>query len=156
MNLFMNFFMEFVNKFLGQAPLLLGTVVLIGYLLMGKKLYEALAGFIKAFVGFKILQVGTGGLVKTFAPIINALTEKFGIKAFVIDPYFGQTSGVEVLDAVNSLQYVGYVMLIAFAWNILLVAFRKYTKVRPLFITGHIMYQQSAVLLWALYTVIEG
>jgi PTS system ascorbate-specific IIC component len=148
--------MEFVNKFLGQAPLLLGTVVLIGYLLMGKKLYEALAGFIKAFVGFKILQVGTGGLVKTFAPIINALTEKFGIKAFVIDPYFGQTSGVEVLDAVNSLQYVGYVMLIAFAWNILLVAFRKYTKVRPLFITGHIMYQQSAVLLWALYTVIEG
>lgn len=152
----MNFFMEFVNKFLGQAPLLLGTVVLVGYLLMGKKFYEALAGFIKAFVGFKILQVGTGGLVKTFAPIITALTEKFGIKAFVIDPYFGQTSGVEVLNAVNSLQYVGYVMIIAFAWNIALVIFRKQTKIRPLFITGHIMYQQSAVLLWALYAVIEG
>ena len=131
----MNFFMEFVNKFLGQAPLLLGTVVLVGYLLMGKKFYEALAGFIKAFVGFKILQVGTGGLVKTFAPIITALTEKFGIKAFVIDPYFGQTSGVEVLNAVNSLQYVGYVMIIAFAWNIAIVIFRNQTKIRPLFIT---------------------
>lgn len=150
------FFQEFVNKFLGQAPLLMGTVVFIGYLLLGKKAYQALAGFIKAYVGFKILQVGTGGLVKTFAPIINSLTAKFGIEAFVIDPYFGQTSAQEVLDSVNSLQYVGYVMLIAFAWNILLVAFRKQTKIRTLFITGHIMYQQSAVLLWALYWVLEG
>ncbi len=150
------FFQEFVNKFLGQAPLLMGSVVFIGYLLLGKKVYQALAGFIKAYVGFRILQVGTGGLVRTFAPIINSLTSRFGIEAFVIDPYFGQTSAQEVLDSVNSLQYVGYVMLIAFAWNILLVAFRKQTKIRTLFITGHIMYQQSAVLLWALYWVLEG
>jgi PTS system ascorbate-specific IIC component len=150
------FFQQFVDKFLGQAPLLLAAVVLIGYLLLGKKFHEALSGFIKAFVGFKILQVGTGGLVKTFSPIITSLTEKFGIKAFVIDPYFGQTSAQEVLDSFGSLQYVGYVMLIAFAWNILLVAFRKQTKVRALFITGHIMYQQSAVLLWALYWVLRG
>ena len=152
----MVFFQEFVNKFLGQAPLLLGTVVFIGYLLLGKKFYQALSGFIKAFVGFKILQVGTGGLVKTFRPVIDSLTAKFGIEAFVIDPYFGQTSAQEVLDSVGSLQYVGYVMLIAFAVNILLVAFRKITKVRALFITGHIMYQQSAVLLWALYWVLNG
>ena len=152
----MLFFQEFVNKFLGQAPLLLGTVVFIGYLLLGKKFYQALSGFIKAFVGFKILQVGTGGLVKTFRPVIDSLTSKFGIEAFVIDPYFGQTSAQEVLDSVGSLQYVGYVMLIAFAVNILLVAFRKITKVRALFITGHIMYQQSAVLLWALYWVLNG
>lgn len=72
----------------------------------------------------------------------------------MIDPYFGQTSATEVLDTVNSLQYVGYVMLIAFSFNILLVVLRKHTKVRPLFVTGHIMYQQSAVLLWALYTVL--
>ncbi len=149
-------FQEFVNKFLGQAPLLMGTVVFIGYLLLGKKIYESAAGFIKAYVGFKILQVGTGGLVAVFKPIIESLTSKFGLSAFVIDPYFGQTSAQEVLDSVGSLQYVGYVMLIAFAWNIFLVAFRKQTKIRTLFITGHIMYQQSAVLLWALYWVLEG
>lgn len=152
----MIFFQGFVSKFLGQPPLLLGTLVFIGYLLLGKKSYEALAGFIKAYVGFKILQVGTGGLVQTFRPVIENLTAKFGIQAFVIDPYFGQTSATEVLDSVSSLQYVGYVMLIAFAWNILLVAFRKQTKIRTLFITGHIMYQQSAVLLWAMFWVIQG
>lgn len=156
MELVLEGFMGFINKFLGQAPLLLGTVVFIGYLLLGKKGYEALAGFIKTFVGFKILQVGTGGLVKTFRPIIESLSEKYGIEALVIDPYFGQTSATEFLDSVDSLAFVGYVMMIAFAFNILLVAFRKQTKIRTLFITGHIMYQQSAVLLWALYWVIEG
>ncbi len=149
-------FLSFINKFLGQAPLLLGTVVFIGYMLLGKKWYESLAGFIKTFVGFKILQVGTGGLVGTFRPIITSLSERYGIEAFVIDPYFGQTSATEFLDTVDSLAFVGYVMLIAFAFNIVLVLFRKYTKIRTLFITGHIMYQQSAVLLWAMYWVIEG
>lgn len=156
MDAVLDIFLAFINKFLGQAPLLLGTVVFIGYLLLKKKWYEALAGFIKTFVGFKILQVGTGGLVGVFKPIITALTDKYGIEAFVIDPYFGQTSATEFLDSIDSLAFVGYVMMIAFAFNILLVAFRKITKVRTLFITGHIMYQQSAVLLWAMYWVIEG
>ncbi len=151
-----DFFMAFINKFLGQAPLLLGTVVFIGYMLLGKKWYRALQGFIKTYVGFKILQVGTGGLVKTFRPIIESLSKKYGFEAFVIDPYFGQTSATEFLGSVNSLTFVGYVMIIAFIFNIVLVLLRKWTKIRALFITGHIMYQQSAVLLWALYFVIEG
>jgi PTS system ascorbate-specific IIC component len=152
----LSIFMGFINKFLGQPALLLGSITFIGYLFLGKKIYEALAGFIKAYVGFKILQVGTGGLVGTFKPIIESLSAKYGITALVIDPYFGQTSGTETLDAFGSLQYVGYVMLIAFAFNILLVAFRKQTKIRTLFITGHIMYQQSAVLLWAMFWVLEA
>ena len=152
----MSFLLDFFNKFLGQAPLLLGTVVLVGYLLLGRKWYDALAGFIKTYVGFRILQVGTGGLVATFRPIIEAVYDRFGVSALVIDPYYGQTSGMQVLDSVDSLQYVGYVMIIAFLWNILLVAFKKHTKIRALFLTGHIMYQQSAVLLWALYWVITG
>ncbi|QMS85758.1 PTS ascorbate transporter subunit IIC [Candidatus Xianfuyuplasma coldseepsis] len=156
MDWFLDFFLGFINKFLGQAPLLLGTVVFIGYMLLGKKWYTSLGGFIKTYVGFKILQVGTGGLVGTFRPIIEALTAKFGITALVIDPYYGQTSATEMLDTVSSLQYVGYVMIIAFILNIFYVGFRKYTKIRTLFITGHIMYQQSAVLLWALYWVLEG
>ena len=156
MDFILDVFLGFINKFLGQAPLLLGLVVFLGYLLLKKRWYEALAGFIKTYVGFKILQVGTGGLVGTFRPIIEALTAKFGITALVIDPYYGQTSATEMLDTVDSLAYVGYVMLIAFVLNIIYVGFRKYTKIRTLFITGHIMYQQSAVLLWALYWVIMG
>lgn len=156
MDITVSIFQGFVNKFLGQPALLLATIAFTGYMLLGKKVYEALAGFIKTYVGFLILKVGTGGLVQTFKPIIAKLSDKYGITALVIDPYFGQTSATETLDTVNSLQYVGYVMLIAFLFNIVLVALRKYTKIRALFITGHIMYQQSAVLLWAMYWVIQG
>ena len=156
MDIILNIFLGFINKFLGQPALLLGAITFIGYLLLGRKVYEGLAGFIKAYVGFKILQVATGGLVKTFRPIIESLSARYNIKALVIDPYFGQTSATETLDSFNSLQFVGYVMLIAFALNIVYVLLRKITKIRTLFITGHIMYQQSAVLLWALYWVLEG
>lgn len=158
MDFILEIFLGFINKFLGQAPLLLGLVVFLGYMLLKKKWYESLAGFIKTYVGFKILQVGTGGLVGTFRPIIEALTAKFNVTALVIDPYYGQSSATEMLDLplIDSLAYVGYVMLIAFLLNILYVAFRKYTKIRTLFITGHIMYQQSAVILWALFWVIQG
>jgi PTS system ascorbate-specific IIC component len=156
MQFILDLFLGFINKFLGQAPLLLGTVVFIGYLLLKRKWYQALGGFIKTYVGFKILQVGTTGLINVFRPIITSLTAKFGITALVIDPYYGQTSATEMLNLVDSLQYVGYVMIIAFILNIVYVALRKYTKIRTLFITGHIMYQQSAVLLWALYWVLEG
>ena len=43
------------------------------------------------------------------------------------------------------------VLLIAFMINIVLVLFRKYTKIRTVFITGHIMVQQSATALWIIF-----
>ena len=36
-----------------------------------------------------LLNVGAGGLVTTFRPILAALNYKFQIGAAVIDPYFG-------------------------------------------------------------------
>lgn len=83
--------------------------------------------------------MGTGGLISVFRPIIDALSSSYGITAFVIDPYYGQTSATEFLDTVDSLAFVGYVMIIAFAFNIMLVALRKFTKIRTLFITGQIL-----------------
>ena len=42
------------------------------------------------------------------------------------------------------------VLLVAFIVNIVLVLLRKLTKVRTVFITGHIMVQQSSTALWIL------
>ncbi|WP_432664445.1 PTS ascorbate transporter subunit IIC [Wukongibacter baidiensis] len=145
-----------VNKFLAQAPLLLGTIAFIGYILLGRKIYEALSGFIKAYVGFRILQVATGGIVGVFRPILQALRSTFGIDGYVIDPYSALPSAIEGLDAINGASFVGYTMLIAFAINILLVLFRKVTKIRTLMITGHVMYIQSAVLLYGLHCALVG
>ena len=55
----MNTFLDiFINQILGQAPLLMGIIVFIGYLTLGRGISGAITGFIKASVGFMILQAG--------------------------------------------------------------------------------------------------
>ncbi len=141
----------FVN-IMAEPAIFIGLLVLIGYMLMRKPWYDCFSGFIKAAVGFFILQVGSGGLVSSFRPILTGLNERFGLHAAVIDPYFG-------FNAVNSAfakagwttSLIMMALLVAFIWNIILVALRDYTKIRTLFITGHIMLQQATTGLWIIF-----
>ena len=139
----------FQVNILTQPAFFLGIIVFVGYLLLGRPVYDALAGFIKATVGYLVLNVAAGGLVGNFRPILAGLKERFNLSAVVIDPYFGQTAAQQAIEgAGRSFSLMVIVLLIAFMVNIVLVIFRKYTKVRTVFITGHIMVQQSSTALW--------
>ena len=139
----------FQVNILTNPAFFIGFIVLIGYLLLKRPIYEAIAGFIKAVVGYLILNVAAGGLVTNFRPILAGLKDRFNLTAAVIDPYFGQTAAQSAVEnAGRSFSLMMIVLLIAFIFNILLVLFRKQTKIRTLFITGHIMVQQSATALW--------
>lgn len=136
----------FSLNILRNPAFFVGLLVLIGYLLLKKPAHEVFAGFVKATVGYLILNVGAGGLVNTFRPILVALGEKFQLKAAVIDPYFGLTAANAKLEEIGFIDVATTALLIGFGVNILLVALRKVTKVRTLFITGHIMVQQAATI----------
>lgn len=141
--------MFFQTNILTQPAFFVGFLVLIGYILLRRPWYQSYAGFVKATVGYLILNVGSGGLVSTFRPILAGLDKRFNLGAVVIDPYFGQNAAQQAMAAVgktSSLLFLG--LLVAFFVNILLVALRKVTKVRTLFTTGHIMMQQSATGMW--------
>lgn len=119
---------------------------------MKKPLYECFAGFIKATVGYMILNVGAGGLVTTFRPILAGLNDRFNLDAAVIDPYFGLNAVNAALENLGiSLSWTMISLLIGFSLNIVLVLFRKITKLRTLFITGHIMVQQSTTVTWIIF-----
>ncbi|MDZ5000497.1 PTS ascorbate transporter subunit IIC, partial [Clostridium perfringens] len=77
----------FQVNILTQPAFFVGFIVLIGYLLLKRPLYEAFAGFIKATVGYLILNVAAGGLVNNFRPILAGLKDRFNLTAAVIDPY---------------------------------------------------------------------
>ncbi|EMB87691.1 ascorbate-specific PTS system enzyme IIC [Streptococcus mutans NMT4863] len=148
MNILINILTWFSQNILQKPAFFVGILVLIGYLLLKKPLHDVFAGFIKATVGYMILDVGAGGLVTTFRPILAALNYKFKIGAAVIDPYFGLTAANEKI-AQEFPRFIGTAttaLLIGFFFNILLVALRKITKIRTLFITGHIMVQQAATV----------
>ncbi len=142
-----NFFATYILR---QAPYMIGFITLIGYALMRKKWYDILGGTLKAIIGMLILNVGSGGLVSNFRPILAGLKDRFNLTACVIDPYYGQnavTAGVEETFG-KGFSQVMTLLLIAFIVNILLVRFNKITKCRTLFTTGHVQVQQAATAYW--------
>ena len=149
MDFLMSVWEFFQNNILTKPQFFIGFIVFAGYLLLGKPIYECLAGFIKATVGYMILGVASGGLISNFRPVLAGLKDRFELSAAVIDPYFGQTAAQMYVENVGrSFSMMMMVLLIAFFMNMLLVFFRKYTKIRTLFITGHVMVQQSSTALW--------
>jgi PTS system ascorbate-specific IIC component len=140
----------FANNILTQPAYFIGLIVLIGYVLLRKPWHESFSGFIKAVVGYMILTVGSGGLVNNFRPILVGLKDRFNLDAVVIDPYFGQnavTAGLEPAFG-RTFSQVMILLLIAFIFNILLVRFKKYTKMRAIFTTGHVQLQQASTAFW--------
>ena len=148
----------FVNNFLSRPAYFIGLLVVLGYILLKKPWYDVVAGFIKATVGFFILQVGSGGLTSNFRPILVGLKDKFNLDAMVIDPYFGQNAVQAGMEEVfgKTFTQVMLLLLIAFIFNIVLVALRKVTKMRALFTTGHVQMQQAATAFWLILFALPG
>ncbi|HWR28353.1 MAG TPA: PTS ascorbate transporter subunit IIC [Negativicutes bacterium] len=145
----------FFNNILGKPEFFIGGLVFIGYLLLRKPIYEAFGGFIKATVGMMIWNIGAGGLVVTFRPILAGLNDRFALNAAVIDPYFGLNAASEAIKSIGmSLSWAMISLMIGFGWNILLVLLRRYTKLRTLFLTGHIMIQQATTCTWLVFFAI--
>lgn len=142
----------FVQNILTQPAYFIGFIVLIGYILLKKTWYECLAGFLKASIGYLILLVGSGGLVNNFRPILVGLKDRFDLQATVIDPYYGQNAVQTAMEHMGkSFSQVMMLILIAFIFNIILVAFRKVTKIRSLFTTGNVQIQQAATAFWIIF-----
>ncbi len=140
------------TNIIAEPSIFIGLIVLVGYALLRKPWWECFGGFVKAMVGFLILQVGAGGLVNTFRPILVGLKDRFDLKAAVIDPYFGFNAVNAAFDKMGwTTSLIMLALLVAFVWNIVLVAARRITKIRTLFITGHIMVQQATTGLWLIF-----
>lgn len=142
----------FAKNILTQPAFLIGLIVFVGYVLLKRPLYESISGFLKATVGYLILTVGSGGLVNNFRPILVGLKDRFQLHAMVIDPYFGQNAVTEGIEKTFGRTFgdTMLLLLIAFIFNILLVRFRKYTKLRAVFTTGNVQVQQAATAFWLL------
>lgn len=126
MNNLYKIFIWFIDNILTKPEFFIGIFVFVGYVLLRKKWYECLAGFIKAVVGFMILLVGAKGLVEKFRPILAGLADRFDLKAAVIDPYFGLNAVDSALKSINlTTTYTMIALVIGFLLNILLVNLAK-------------------------------
>ncbi|ABR73618.1 PTS ascorbate transporter subunit IIC [Actinobacillus succinogenes] len=148
----MEIFMWINEQILSKAPLLLGIVACIGYILLKKDTATVIKGTIKTIVGFMLVQVGAATLVQGFKPIIDNLAKFHGLTGAVIDPYTSMQATIQTMG--ENYAWVGYAVLLALAINILFVIFRRFTGIRTIMLTGHIMFQQAGLV--AVFYMIIG
>lgn len=152
MEAFTKFFDGF-SAFMAQPALLLGLVAAIGLIALKRPFTRVLSGFVKTAVGVLILTTGSGQITATFRPIIVGMKDVLGIDGVIIDPYttYPAVQAAATEQIPELLSWIGYVMVLAFLINILLVALRKITHLRALFLTGHVMFLQSALMTWLVW-----
>ncbi len=134
-----------LNNFLGINAILIGLLVFIGYLILGRGFSGTIIGTMKAIIGVLLLQIGSGALVGLAKPIFAAFQKFSGTSVIPLDTYSGQVSVGKFLDAIGSgfSSWVSYALIIGLFVNIILIALRKWTNVHSLMITGHVMFQQA-------------
>ena len=139
----------FLRQILGQPFLLIPIVVLIGYLAMGQKIQKAIIGAIKASIGVLVMGMGSGALIGNFNKVITAVTTITGLKGAGLNTYPTMTAAYEVMDKMlgdgTGASWGIYVLLFAFLINVVMVALRKYTRIRALYLTGNAMIVQAGI-----------
>ncbi|ARU91898.1 Transport protein SGAT [Spiroplasma clarkii] len=143
------FYQVLVNNVLAVPSILIGIIVLLGYLLQGKAWFDAVAGMFKGICGYLILQIGSSFLTGVSRPLMVLFGKLMGTNVVLLDTY---TSWSEINEALGTaVSIISYTVLIGLAFNILLVALKKITNVRSINVTGHIMFQQSSVVVAIMY-----
>lgn len=117
------------TNILRNPPVLLGLIAMIGLLLQGKSLSEVIKGTLMAAFGMIILDTGVGILVGSIAPINGAFSK-------VINGSVGE--GLN--DATFTASFGGEVGLSMFIGLILHLIIAKFTPIKTIFLTGHMIW----------------
>lgn len=138
-----------LKQIFGQPFLLMAIVVFIGYLAMKQGFGKALSGAMKASIGILVMGIGSGALIANFGKLMTALQTATGIQGAGLNTYPTMTASYEAMDKVlgsgTGATWGIYTLLAAFVFNLILVALRKFTKIRAVFLTGNVMIVQAAI-----------
>ncbi|MGO4938201.1 PTS ascorbate transporter subunit IIC [Fundicoccus sp. Sow4_H7] len=127
----MNILDFFTDNILRNPPILLGLIAALGLLLQRKSFSNILEGAMSAAFGMFIIDAGVGIIVGSISPINTAFQQ-------------GLTEAAEVGNALTDVAFTemhgGEVGLAMFFGLILHLLIARFTPVKTIFLTGHMLW----------------
>ncbi|MGX7132066.1 PTS ascorbate transporter subunit IIC [Enterococcus songbeiensis] len=122
----MNFITEHILK---NPPVLLGIIAMIGLIVQRKPISEIIKGSLTAAFGMVALTAGVNMLVGTIAPINTAVQTELGVQV---------SEGLS--DVTFTAEYGGTVGLAMFLGLVIHLLIARFTPVKTIFLTGHMLW----------------
>ena len=122
----MNFISDHILK---NPPVLLALIAMIGLVIQRKSFSEIIKGSLTAAFGMVALTAGVNMLVGTIAPINTAVQTQLGVQV---------TEGLS--DVTFTAEYGGTVGLAMFLGLIIHLLIARFTPVKTIFLTGHMLW----------------
>jgi PTS system ascorbate-specific IIC component len=119
------------DHILRNPPILLGLIAAIGLIVQRKSIADILKGSLGAAFGMLIIETGVGIVAGSIAPINEAFQQTLTQEAEV---------GSELTDVSFTNSYGGEVGLAMFFGLILHLLIARFTKVKTVFLTGHMLW----------------
>lgn len=142
----MNFVM---NQILGQTYILFPIIAFIGYLALKESWTKAITGAIKTAIGVLVMSQGAGLMIRTFNGLLLPINDKFGMTGILLDVYVTMTTANDQLG--DYAVWSAYTLFFSFLLNLILVALKKFTRIRTVFLTGNVMLIQTAISTYIIY-----
>ncbi len=101
---------------------------------------------ISAMVGLMMVLFGGFQFSATFKPVAEAVSKAYGVHGYLMDSYAMKAATQIALG--DNFGYVGYVFVLAFFTNLILVLFGRYTGAKGIFLTGNTGVSHSQAVLW--------
>lgn len=131
--------MSFVtDHILKNPPVLLGLIAMIGLIVQRKPFAEVVKGSLTAAFGMVALTAGVNMLTGTIAPINTAVQTQLGVQV---------ADGLS--DVTFTAEYGGTVGLAMFFGLILHLLIARFTPVKTIFLTGHMLW-------WFPFVIVAG
>lgn len=140
--------LDFIINLIKTPAIILGIVAMIGLIVQRKNFGEVFSGTVKTALGMLILGAGAGLLVGEILPFVSLFTSVFGLEGFATN-----SEGI-VAAMQNSIAVIAsssaIIMAVGFLINVILA---RFTPLKYVFLTGHMMWIASVALAYSLYNL---
>lgn len=138
--------LDFILGIFKTPAIILGLVAMIGLILQKKSVGDVFSGTVKTALGMLVLSAGSSLIVTEILPFVDLFSLVFNLEGFATSSEAvvgAMQASVPVIASTSAL-----IMGIGFIFNVLIA---RFSPLKYIFLTGHMMWILSVALAGSLY-----